>query len=215
MIDSKPRLGLPLVHHLVQKCVLDLSPTVLGDMPTAQGELKRPAGPSVHRELPQAAAHPAGEPDRNLPQRPAEMFLVEPAMNYFEPVQQEHVAGAGTLAAPRSRGRVFLHRELEKLALGRSAQRPTDPGIEETNDGLENPVRSVRVAPMNAENAPAETKHHRTVGVGDDSLYLPQSKHQQSIFEHEVQFPPRFPAWVLTRFLPRRPAAPPPRFHNP
>jgi hypothetical protein len=132
-------------------------------------------------------------------------------------VQQQHVAGAGTVAAARSRRRrrVLLHRELEKLALGRSAPGAGNPGVEETNDCIEHPIGSVRVAPMNTENAPIEAEHHRTVSMGDDSLYLPQSKHQQSIFEHEVEFPPRFPAYGLTRFLPRCPAAPLPRFHNP
>ena len=199
MIDSKPGLRLPLVYHLVQQRMLDLSPTVPGDMLPAQGELDRPAGPDIHGELPQPAAHPAGEPDRNLPQCPAEMLLIEPVMEFLEPVKQQHVAGAGALAAlgSRRRWRVLLHRELEKLALGHAAERTSDSRVEEPNDCLEHPVGRVGVASMNPEDPPVEAEHHRTVRMGDDALYLPQSKHQQSIFEHEVQSRPRFPASPL------------------
>jgi hypothetical protein len=180
MIDSKPGLGLPLVHHLVQQRVLDLCPTVPGDMLPAQGELERTAGPDIHGELSQPAAHSAGEPDRDLPQSPAEMILVEPAMEFLEPVKQQHVAGAGALAAagPRRRWCVLLHRELEKLALGHAAERTRDSRIEEPNDCLEYPVGRVGIASMNAEDAPVEAEHHRTIGVGDDSLDIPQSKRQ-------------------------------------
>jgi hypothetical protein len=172
MIDSKPGLSLPLVHHLVQQRVLDFCPTVPGDMLPAQGKLHRPAGPDIHGELPQAAAHSPGEPNRDLPQRPPEMLLVEPAMELLEPVKQQHVARAGTLAALRSRRgwRVLLHRELEKLALGNAAERPRNPAVEETHDRLEHPVGRVGVASMNPEDAPVEAEHHRTVAVSDDSI---------------------------------------------
>jgi len=44
------------------------------------------------------------------------------------------------------------------------------------------------VASMNAEDAQVEAEHHRTVGVGDDSLYLPQPEQGQAIPEQQVQF---------------------------
>ena len=176
MIDSKPSLGLPLMHHLVQQRVLDFRPTVPGDVLPAQGELERPTGPDIHGQLPQPPAHPAGEPDRNLPQSPAEVFLVEPAMEFLEPVQQKHVTGTGALASPRSRRRrgMLLHRELEKLALGHAAERPTDSRVEEPNDCLEHPVGSVGIASMNPEDSPVEAEHHRAVGMGDDSINISQ-----------------------------------------
>jgi hypothetical protein len=106
------------------------------------------------------------------------MFLVELVMNRLQPVQQKHVARAGALAASGSRRgrRVLLHRELEKLPLRHSAQRTRNPGIEETNDGLENPVRSVRIAPMNAEDTPVEAEHHRAVGMGDNSIDISETQ---------------------------------------
>jgi hypothetical protein len=172
--------------------MLDFCPRVAGDMLTAQGELDRPAGPDIHRKLPQPAAHSAGEPEGDLPQRPAEAFLVEPAMNRLEPVEQEHVAGTGALAAPVTRrmGRMLLHRELEKLALCRSAERTRNPGIEETHDRLEHPVGRKGVASMNPQEAPVEAEHHRTVGVGDDSVDLPQSERQQAVFESLLHHSP-------------------------
>jgi len=142
----------------------------------AQAELERPAGPDIHGELTQPAAHSAGEPNRNLPQRPAEVFLVEPAMNRLEPVQQQHVAGTGALAAAgaRRRWRVLFYRELEKLTLGHAAERPRDSRVEEPNDCREHPIGRVRVASMNAEDPPVEAEHHRTIGVGDDSINISQ-----------------------------------------
>jgi hypothetical protein len=142
----------------------------------AQGELDRPAGPDIHRELTQPEAHSAGEPDRNLSQRPAEVFLVEPAMEFLEPVQQEHVAGTGALSSAGSRrGRgMLLHRELEKLAFGHAAKRTRDSRVEEPNDRLEHPVGGVGVASMNPEDPPVEAEHHRTIGVGDDSINISQ-----------------------------------------
>jgi hypothetical protein len=172
MIDWQPGFRLPLVHHLVQQRVLDFCPTMPSDMLSAERELDRPTGPDIHGELSQPAAHPAGEPDRDLPQGRAEIFLVEPAMNRLEPVQQQHVARAGTIAMLASRwGRcVLLYRELEKLELGHSAQCPRDPGVEKTHDCLEHPVGRVGVASMNPEDAPVEAEHHRTIGVRDDSI---------------------------------------------
>jgi hypothetical protein len=108
------------------------------------------------------------------------MLLVEPAMEFLEPVKQQHVAGAGALAAPgsRRRWRVLFYRELEKLALGHAAKRPRNPGVQEAHDRLEHPVGRVGVASMDAEDAPVEAEHHCAVGVGDDSVDLPQSKSQ-------------------------------------
>jgi hypothetical protein len=145
-------------------------------MASAHGQLDRPAGPDIHRELTQPAAHSAGEPDRDLPQSPAEMLQVEPAMEFLEPVKQQDVAGAGALAALGSgrRWRVLLHRELEKLALGHAAKRPRDSRVEEPNDCREHPVGRVRVASMNPEDPPVEAEHHRTIGVGDDSINISQ-----------------------------------------
>jgi hypothetical protein len=176
VVDLQFGLGLPLVHHLVQQRVLDLSPTVPGDMLPAQGELERPTGPDIHRELAQPPAHPAGEPDRNLSQSPGEVPLVELVIERLQPVKQEDIPWTGTLAAAGSRRGwcVHFYRELEKLALGHSAQRPRNPGVEVPNDCHEHPVGRVGVASMNAEDAPVEAEHHRTIGVGDDSINISQ-----------------------------------------
>ena len=102
-------------------------------------------------------------------------------------------------ARPWSGWSVLLHREMEKLALGRAAERTRNSAVQETNDRLEHPVRRMGVASMNAEDTPVEAEHHRTIGVGDDSLDLPQAEHGQAISEQQVQFLTRFPAFPLTR----------------
>ena len=145
-------------------------------MASAHRELDRPVGPDIHGQLSQPAAHPTGEPDRNLPQRPAEVFLVEPAMNRLQPVQQKHVAGAGALTAAGARRRwsVLLHWELEKLALGHSPQRTRNPGVQEANDCLEHPVGREGIASVDPQDPPVEAEHHRTVSVGDNSINVSQ-----------------------------------------
>jgi hypothetical protein len=87
VIDSQPPLRLPLVHHLVQQRVLDLSPRVPGDVPPAEADLCRTTGLEVHRELAQTALHPTREPDRNFSEGSAEVLTVELAMERLEPVQ--------------------------------------------------------------------------------------------------------------------------------
>jgi hypothetical protein len=69
---------------------------------------------------------------------------------------------------------VSLDREAEKLPFGCAAKHPRDSRVQKANDRLEHPVRRVRVAAMNAENSPAETEHHRSVGVGDDPINISQ-----------------------------------------
>jgi hypothetical protein len=97
-------------------------------------------------------------------------------------VQQEHVARPSAFAATGSirRWRVLLHRELKKLALGRSPQSTRDPGIQEPNDGPQHLIRSGGKATMQPENSPAKTQHYGPVGVGDNSINLSQPELVQS-----------------------------------
>lgn len=90
----------------------------------------------------------------------------------LQPVQQEQVARPSPLATRWSRPtwRVLIHWKSEKLPLRCSTQRSGNPGIQETNYGLEHPIRGGRVAPMNPEHAPAETEHYRSIGVGNDAI---------------------------------------------
>lgn len=178
MIDSKPGFGLPLVYHLMQQGVLDLGPRVSRDVTPADGDTQWAAGPDLHRELTQAGAHSAGEPDLDLPQRPAEMLLVELVMERLEPVKQEHVARARTLAAAVTRPgrRIRMHRERQELAL-RGATKPSrNSGIQKPNHCLQHAIRSEGVAPMYAEDALAEAQHHRLVRVGEDVLDIPETE---------------------------------------
>jgi len=131
MIDPKPGFGLPLVHHLVQHGMLDLGPCVPRDVTPADGDIEWAAGPDLNRELTQAGAHAAGEPDRDLAQGPAEVLRVQSLVKAGEPVQQDQITGASPL--PRTRLRpgwgVLLHREMEKLALGRAAEGTRNPAV--------------------------------------------------------------------------------------
>jgi hypothetical protein len=191
MIDRQPGLCLPLVYHLVQQSMLDFRPAVAGDVPTTNRQFHRTASPDVHRELTQPPLHPARQSDRNFPKRAPEMFLVEFAMARLQPVQQEHVTGTGPLATSLScrRRRVLIHRESQKLPLGRSSQRPGNPGIQEPNDGPEDLIRSGRVAAMNPENSPLKTEHYCPVRVSDDSIHVSQPQFlepvRKTIFEQE------------------------------
>jgi hypothetical protein len=100
---------------------------------------------------------------------------------------------------------VLLYRKGQELALGRPPEYPGDSRIQEPDNRLEDTIRGKGIASMNAENAPVEAEHHRTVGMGDDSLDLPQSERRQSLWKTILQ----------AGELPRYPAAPLPRLHSP
>jgi hypothetical protein len=74
VIDAKAALRLPLVHHFVQHRVLDLGPGMPGQVPPADCDLQRLAGPNLNRQLTQPGPHAAGQPDWDLPQRSSEVF---------------------------------------------------------------------------------------------------------------------------------------------
>jgi hypothetical protein len=59
MVNPKPRLRLPLMHHLVQEGVLHLGPIVSQDMPPADSNFLRLTGIPVCGKLAQPALHPA------------------------------------------------------------------------------------------------------------------------------------------------------------
>jgi hypothetical protein len=190
MIDAKPGFGLPLVYHLVQQGMLDLGPCMPRDVTPADGDIEWASGPDVNGELTQAGAHAAREPDRDLAQGRAEVLRVQLPMKAGEPVQEDQIPGASPLprARPRPRWGVQLHRKRQELAFGCSAARPRNPRVEEPDNGFQHTIGGISVAPVNPENALIEAEHHRTVGVGDNSLYLPQAEHGQAIPEQQVQF---------------------------
>jgi hypothetical protein len=160
------------MHHLVQQCVLHLGPGVAGDVATADGDLHRSAGSDIHAQLAEPGPHPAREPDRQAPERSAEVLAVEPLVGLAEAVEQQQVARTGTLDAGRLRRRrgVLLHWKVEELALRRAAHRPRQARVEESDDGPENPVRRVGISSMQAQHPTrAEAHHDDPVGVGDDS----------------------------------------------
>jgi hypothetical protein len=69
---------------------------------------------------------------------------------------------------------MLFHSKLEKLPLGCPAERTRHSSAEEPNDGLENPIRCAGISPVNAEDSPVDTEHHRAVGVGDNSIDVPE-----------------------------------------
>ena len=98
MIDPESALRLPLVHHLVQHGVLDLRPRMTGQVPPADCDLQRLAGPDIHRQLAEPGAHAAGQPERDLAKRSDEIPGIQLMMKSDQPVQQEHVAWARPLS---------------------------------------------------------------------------------------------------------------------
>src|SRR5689334_23561927 len=90
------------------------------------------AAAEVDRQLAQAGAHPAAEPDGNGAERAAEMLAVEPLVRRREPLEQGDVARPRTLhrGLPLG-GRVELHREPEELALGQAPHGAWEPRVEE------------------------------------------------------------------------------------
>ena len=101
VVHRETGLRLPLMHHLVQQGVLHLGPGVAGDVATADGDLHRSPGSDLHAQLAEPRPHPAREPDRQAPERSAEMLAVEPLVSLAQAVEQQQVARTGTLAPGR------------------------------------------------------------------------------------------------------------------
>jgi hypothetical protein len=52
---------------------------------------------------------------------------------------------------------------------------------------------------VNSQNALAEAEHHRTVGMGDNSIYFPKAQSRQTLWKAFLQRSklPRAPAYRL------------------
>ncbi len=211
MIDSKPGFGLPLVYHLMQQGVLDLGPCVPRDVTPADGNIECAAGPDLHRELPQAGAHAAREPDRDLAQGPAKVLSVQPLVKTGEPVQEDQVPGASPLARerPRPGWGIRLNRKRQKLTFGCSPQHSRNSRIQESDNRREHSVRSRGVSLMDPQDSPiGDAEHDGSVGMGNHSSHVSEAEHGQAIPEQQVQWPTRCPV----RSAQGRPAVPLSRF---
>ncbi len=214
MIDSKPGFGLPLVYHLMQQGVLDLGPCVPRDVTPADGNVECAAGPDLHRELAEAGAHAAREPDRDLAQGPAKVLSVQPLVKTGEPVQEDQVPGASPLARerPRPGWGMRLYRERQKLTFGCSPQHSGNSRIQESDNRREYSVRSRGVSLVDPQDSPTgDAEHDRSVGMGNHASDVSEAEHSEAIPEQQVQWPTRCPPVPLSRF----PAVLLPRLHSP
>jgi hypothetical protein len=82
----------------MQHRVLDLGPRMSCQVPAADRDLQRPAGPDLHRQLTQPGAHAAREADRNLPESSREVIGIQPLVELCEPVQENEIPRASALA---------------------------------------------------------------------------------------------------------------------
>ena len=168
MIDGQGRLGLPLVHHLVEHRPLHLHPSV-SQVGPAQRDFEHPAASRIHRELPEPGAHPAREPEGNRRQGAAEMLGVEPAVHLRKALLNRLVARPRPLdAAPARAGgrRVRLDRKGQELALRAPARGPARAGPHVPHDGREHPVGRPGVAPVHPQDsARRDAEQDRPVGV--------------------------------------------------
>lgn len=192
MVDTEPRLGLPLMHHLVEHGVLDLGPWMTNQVPPADGDLQWPPRPDVYRHLAQPGTHPGRKPDGNLPQRSAEMSLVQAAVQSLQPVKMGDICGQGT-RWPRSRWRMGFDREPQEFALGGAAQQARNSRVQESNDGAQHAVRCMRVAAVNSQNPAMKAEHDGAVRVRDDSFEVLNPESVQSLRKMVLdrQEPPR------------------------
>ncbi len=106
------------------------------------------------------------------------MLGVELSMQAFEAVKQRDISRAGALLSFGSQPgrRILMYRERQELALGGAPEPTRNSGIQKPNHCLQHPIRSEGVAPMYAEDAPAEAQHHRMVRVGEDVLDIPETE---------------------------------------
>src|SRR3954464_5994842 len=142
VVDLQARLSLPLVHHLVQQCVLDLAPVMPPDVsPTHTDFFGLPV--LVHHQLTETALHPAGKPNGYLTKGTTEMKEVKSAMGVFQPLQRDPVLRAGPFVTPRPMGQRDVRRDgkSEELPFRCTTPDARHPWIHELNDGPQHVIR--------------------------------------------------------------------------
>jgi hypothetical protein len=89
-------------------------------MTATQRDLGCPGSLEVHCELTQPALHPPRESDGYPAQAAPEVLSIELLVKAGEPVQQEHIAGPGSLSSfrARARRRVLMDGKCEEFPLG-------------------------------------------------------------------------------------------------
>lgn len=161
----------------------------------------------IYRELTQSAPHPAGYPDRDLPQHTAEELGIQLGPAKAEPMHLPKILrpGAPTGPGPCRRGK-RVHRKTEELSFSETPGSAGDSRIEESHDRLQHVFGSKPVSPMNPEHLSVPAQHHRLVAVQHHSFDFTKSQCFQTCRQR-----------ILKQIeLPRGPAAPRPRWlHNP
>ena len=98
---SPPATGAP---SRAARCARPRTSGWRSDVAAADGDLGRPAGAEIHRQLAEPGAHPARQPDRDGAERAAEVLDVEPLVERREALQQREVAGPRPLRRRAGRG---------------------------------------------------------------------------------------------------------------
>src|SRR3954454_13384196 len=153
MVHQIPIFRLPLMHHFMEHCVRDLAPGVSGEVPPADTDLLITVVVVVYRPFAQASFHPAGKPDGNRTQHPAEMADIEVPVHGLQPLEQDIVTGMGAVSprGPLGGPAVGPDREPEKFAFSFPPQVPGHTRAEEPDNRLQHSVGSESVALMDPQ----------------------------------------------------------------
>ena len=176
MSEGSARLGLPLVHHLVEQRLRGSAPSVPRQMPARQRDAVALPGGGCGAEFAKASAHSPGEDQGDLTQYAAETPFVEVGVQAAKPFQDGLVAGAErrpvwSLADRRSD--VLMDRKRSEHPLGGQSLGAAGPGAGPANDRGQHLVRRVRITRVHSERAPqGKRDQHPAIRVGHDGSRL-------------------------------------------
>ena len=190
VVHREAGLGLPLVHHLVQHRVLHLGPRVAQQVAAADRDLERPAGAEVDGQLAEPGAHPAREPDRDGPERAAEVLGVEPLVERRPGGASQHEVAGPRALAPDGRGGGGAYSSTGKPRNSRSAPRRSGPGqARSRGTGRSRAARGrARWRSRDAAGARAarEADHDGPIGVSEDPVDVAKAQLRETVREQLV-----------------------------
>lgn len=189
MIETKSGFDLPLVHHLMENCVLHFVPRVIPEVGAADPNLQCLAGFRVDAELTQPGLHSPREPEGDFRELTVKVEEVQPLVRSSKIMENSDIAGARSFAAfgAASGGRsVKVDREGEKGVLEGAPKPPGYPGTQKAHDGLEYPVRRHGISLVNSKYAIAQGEHDGSVVVSPERSHAVQPQGIQPLTEDGV-----------------------------
>lgn len=182
MIQRQVSLGLPLMDHLVQECVVHRRPAIPAKVAIAHGDL-RTWEQGVHGQLSEPGSHAPRDAKRHAPQLTAKTPAIQLCMPARQLFDEGKIVRAHSWRSARG-GSVKLNGEGDNFVARRAAPFAEDAGPQESDDGPQHPIGS-RAKPLvqPKDTAGGEGDDDGAVPVQHDALDAPEPKGCQPSLE--------------------------------